>query len=104
MPVASRSRAKAAVEPDAADEMPISAAAHLQLTATQVQLSSITAQLAEMKADQKKTADIVNALNDSWNQATGVVRFVKWMSVTAGTVAAIIVAIKAFFLTGSHGT
>ena len=51
----------------------------------------------DLKKDIKELKDTVNGLVDTWNQARGVLSFIKWMIGISGSLAAFIIFLKDHF-------
>ena len=51
----------------------------------------------DLKKDIKELKDTVNGLVDTWNQARGVLSFIKWVIGISGSLAAFIIFLKDHF-------
>jgi ribosomal protein S12 methylthiotransferase accessory factor YcaO len=61
-----------------------------------VEMALIRADLEAMQAELKAVRKELKDLLEAWNTATGVVRFVKWLSTLVAALAVITAAIKGF--------
>ena len=62
-----------------------------------VEIALIRADLEAMQEDLKAVRKELKALLDAWNTATGVVRFVKWLSTLVAAIAVITAAFKGIY-------
>jgi len=61
-----------------------------------VEIALIRADLEAMQSELKAVRQELKDLLDAWNTATGVVRFIKWLSTLVTALAVIFAAIKGF--------
>ncbi len=61
-----------------------------------VEIALIRADLEAVRAELKAVRKELKDLLDAWNTATGVVRFVKWLSTLVAAIAVITAAFKGF--------
>lgn len=61
-----------------------------------VEIALIRADLEAMQGELKAVRQELKDLLDAWNTATGVVRFIKWLSTLVTALAVIFAAIKGF--------
>ena len=61
-----------------------------------IEMALVRADLEAMQTELKAVRKDIKDLLDAWNTATGVVRFVKWLSTLVTALAVIFAAIKGF--------
>lgn len=61
------------------------------------EIAALSTLVEDQKNAQLELAKVVTKLNDSWNQATGTLRFIKWITGAIAAAGTIMVTIKTFF-------